>query len=172
MVLGWRVIRVELACILVSVQSLPDTLPVGSGLSNTQLSPHSRYLSEDSQRQPDSQTDAQQPHSYDNPGDRAAYWSLRLTLRAFFRHSANTSAEVILAAISTPIGATTISSNSPTPGMKSGIGSVGLNTYPTKRAANTLAYQGVHGCLYARYRVHFSLFSRWARRFHAWIIIH
>jgi hypothetical protein len=71
-----------------------------------------------------------------------------------------------------PIGATTISSNSPTPGMKSGIGSVGLNTYPTTRAANTLAYQGVRGCLYARYRMYVSLFSRSARWFYAWIVIH
>src|SRR5919112_6199479 len=67
------------------------------------------------------------------------------TSLAFWRHSANTSGGIIFAARRTPTGTTTISSSSPTTGMKSGIGSMGLKTWPTMRAAKTFAYQGVLG---------------------------
>src|SRR5919107_4475286 len=81
---------------------------------------------------------------------RLTGFSPSATSRAFSWHSSMTCRGIIFAAISTPMGTTTISSNNPTPGMKSGMGSIGLKTYPTMRAAKTLAYQGVLGWRYAR----------------------
>ena len=49
-------------------------------------------------------------------------------LTGFSPYSANTSGGIIFAAMRMPMGTTTISSSSPTMGMKSGMGSMGLNT--------------------------------------------
>ncbi len=48
--------------------------------------------------------------------------------RAFSWQSSMTCRGIIFAAIQTPIGTTTTSSSNPTPGMKSGMGSMGLKT--------------------------------------------
>src|SRR5215204_7420555 len=80
-----------------------------------------------------------------NAPTRLTGFSPSVISRAFSRHSANTSEGIIFIVMKTPKGTTTISSSNPTTGMKSGIGSIGLKTYPTTRAAKTFAYQGVLG---------------------------
>ena len=79
--------------------------------------------------------------------------------RAFSLHSSITSLGIIVTRRAVPAGAMIKSSRYPITGMKSGIKSIGLKTYPIMKTPKTFAYQGVFGCLEASQRAHTSLFN-------------